>query len=381
MSKKTKKAVGIDIGSHFMKIAILSYTDNHIELEKFIVQKTPAQLVVNGVIQFPDDLGEIVQSILQEEGIKVKQASISIPVGEETAILKWVNVPDLKPKEMQKAVHSIIEDELLHPPDSLYYNWQRINEKEKNNDGAVELILVGVLKPAMDNHLQFLKKTKIKPYYAEADIFSTLRSIFSPKEFLNPTVNKMVIDIGANETIMGFIQNGKFAYMRNVPMGGQSWIQQLCDSRGLNPKEAEEELLNNGAVAENIYELSFDEQVTAEVVTPMLEGMTDVILDTIYFYKDFSKGEIDEIILTGGGARLKGMEEYMSNRLNIPCHIGTPHFIELEEEKIEPPAVGNFFEKSEEEQVPEQVQDTLKSVLPSLNIAIGLALKEVYDNV
>lgn len=380
MTKKAKKSVGIDVGSKFIKIVSLEYNEETIEIDRYIIQKTPSTLVVNGVIQFPEDLGEIIESLLKENDIKTKHASISIPVGEETALLKWVDVPDLKPKEMNKAIHSIIEDELLHSPDNLYYNWERVSEKEKNKDGSVSLILVGVIKQSMDNHIKFLKKTKIKPYFAEADIFSHVRSLINPKSFLQKDQNKMIIDIGSNGIIMGFIQEGKFAYMRNIPTGTNGLVDKISLGMSIGSKEAEEELIKNGVISEEIYTLPFDSQPVAEILLPAVDVLVDGIMDTLYFYKDFSGGEVDEIILTGGGSSIEGISQFIESRLGIRTRIGQPYFIKKDEHDEEEfvKKTGDFFE---EEVVTEKPKTPLEKDLPILNIAIGLALKEVLDNV
>lgn len=380
MAKKLKKSVGIDIGSQYMKIVSLEYSEDTIEIDRYVIQKTPNNLVVNGVIQLPEDLGEIIKVILSENDISAKKASISIPVGEETGILKWVTVPDLKPKEMEKAVTSIIEDELLHAPDKLYYNWQRVDKNVVNDDGSVSIILVGVLKESMDNHLKFLKKTKIKPLFAEVDIFSHLRSLVEPKMFLHKLQNKMIVDIGANETVVGFLHEGRFAYVRAIPTGTNLLTEAIAEGMGIEPKKAEEEIITNGSVSEDVYNLPFDDQPVGEILSPIVSNLIDDLLETLIFYKEMSGATVDEIILTGGGSKLKGLTTFFTDRSGISTKIGVPYFLKPEEEEEETVVkkTGDFFE---EEVVEEKPQTSLEKDLPLLNVAIGLALKEVQDNV
>lgn len=356
--KKKKRAVGIDIGTSYIKIVTLLYDDKNIEIEHVIVQKTPKQMVVNGMIQYPDDLGEIVLGLLQEYGIKAKHASLSIPSGEETAFLKWTNVPNLKPKELKKAVDAIVEDEFSHPPENLYYNWEVLGENTKEKLGALDLLMVGVLRPSMDAALGFMRKTKLKPYYAEVDVFSSIRTILSESELKGSDLNRMVVDIRSNDTVLSFIQNGKFVYTRSIPLGSTNFIQQIVDIRGVSFKEAEEDILLNGGVSDNPYDLSFEKQTTAEILNILVDTLTDEIRTTLDFFKDYSKGEVDDTIIVGGGALIQGIAPYMESRLMMPVSISTPKVHQ------------NITYKEEVEEV-----------WPLLHVAFGLAIKEVRDNV
>lgn len=379
MAKKRKTSIGIDIGSQYMKIVALEYSEDTIEIDRYIIQKTPTNLVVNGVIQLPEDLGEVIKIILSDNDIRAKKVSISIPVGEETGVLKWVTVPDLNPKEMEKAVASVLEDELLRSPDTLYYNWQRVDPNVTNDDGSVSIILVGVPKESVDNHLKFLKKMKVKPYFAEVDIFSHLRSLIEPKLFSHKLQNKMIVDIGATETIVGFIQEGCFAYVRSIPKGTNLLTEAIAKGMDVEYKKAEEELIQYGSVAKEITYLPFDAQPVAEIVSPIVESLIEDLEDTLMFYKEMSEGTVDEVILTGGGAKLDGITEFFTSKIDIPTTIGVPYFLKKEEEaEEETKKTGDFFI---EEEVAEKPKSPLEKDLPLLNVAIGLALKEVQDNV
>lgn len=390
---KTNNAIGLDIGVKYIKAVVLEYTEEKIELADYFIQKTPPNIVENGIIKSPTDLGEIIKSLFVEKGIDSKKVSISIPLNDEAAVLKWVTTPDLKGKDMEKMVSSLIEDELNHTPNEVYYNWQKV---ETNEDGSIQILLVGSMKNAVDSQISALKTAKLKPYFAEADIFSIIRSIVPAEDFENPKKNNILVNIGYGETSMAFFREGKFVYNRSIPMGVKDIIENISTGMDIDLNEASRELEENGYVASDIYTVPFDAQIVAENIQQPVMNISNAVLDTIYFYREqFKDAEINEIILTGGGARIDGIDSFLEELLEIKTSVGEPYFLKekanLTEETVT--TSGLSLDKSDvidystpvsEEDNAEggsTYQEKLKKDLPSLHVAIGLALKEVIDNV
>lgn len=384
---KTKTAVGLDIGSKYIKAAVLEYTEEKIELVNYFIQKTPSNVIENGIVKSPTDLGEIIKSLFVEKGIETKNVSIAIPINDEAAVIKWVTTPDLKGKDMNKLVYSLIEDELNHSPNELYYNWQKV---EENDDGSIDILLVGSLKNAVDTRLSSLKVAKLKPYFAEADIFSIIRALVPEKDFENPEKNNVIVDIGFSETTMAFFKEGKFVYNRSIPMGLKDVLESISVGMNIEIADAERELNDNGYVSNDIYSVPFDAQIVAEYTQQPIINIGNSIIDTIYFYQEQFKGaKLDGLILTGSGARIEGIDSFLEELVEINTTIGLPHFLEKQEnspieEEVKDSIEDIDYSKSsydEENDKGNSYKDQLKKDLPSLHTAIGLALKEVIDNV
>lgn len=388
---KTNTAVGLDIGSKYIKAAVLEYTEEKIELANYFIQKTPSNVIENGIVKSPTDLGEIIKSLFVEKGIEAKNISIAIPINDEAAVIKWVTTPNLKGKDMDKLVFSLIEDELNHSPNELYYNWQKV---EENEDGSIDILLVGSMKNAVDSRLNSLKVAKLKPYFAEADIFSIIRALVPKEDYENPEKNNVIVDIGYSETTMAFFKEGKFVYNRSIPMGLRDVMESISDGMNIEMADAERELNENGYVSNDIYSVPFDAQIVAEYTQQPIINIGNAIIDTIYFYKEQFKGvELDNLILTGSGARIEGIDSFLEELVEIKTTIGTPYFLEEKNtvEESENVAVSiekeidysmpSYEEADEETNAGNSYKEQLKKDLPSLHTAIGLALKEVIDNV
>jgi Tfp pilus assembly PilM family ATPase len=96
------------------------------------------------------------------------------------------------------------------------------------------------------------------------------------------------------------------------------------------------------------------------IIFPALEIISSEALRVLNAYKNkIGNLKIDAVILSGGSAKLKGIDAYFSRVLNIETIIGDPW------KKIE---------------VDEKILPTVKALGTSFSAALGLALKGVEEH-
>lgn len=362
MLDKKNYTLGIDIGANNIKIALLSYTENNTTLEKYIIQRTPSQFIENGIVIYPEELGQIINSLLAEYGIKCKNVSFSTPFGDDIGNIKVTSLPNLKKKELSKAIISMIEDELLMPIEKIYYNWEQINVKKIDGQELAEVLLVGASKVAIDNLLSTVKTIKMKPYYAELDIFSIMRAIDGTKG-----ENIAIIDIGYKQTKVCLYGDNLPPYSRVIPHGGLGMIQSIAEEYSKDFKSAEFLLQEHGALCTNQYpfsnfnDLTFEEKECSKIISKNVDVIIDEIKTTLDFNKEYSNIDVDKLVLVGSFSKTKGITNYFNANIGYKTEI------------INIPYIGfsDAFDNKE----------TVLKDIPAIAGAIGLALKEVKDNV
>ncbi len=94
----------------------------------------------------------------------------------------------------------------------------------------------------------------------------------------------------------------------------------------------------------------------ASALSPVLENLFAEIRRSLNYYRSQPGGaDITKVILSGGSARLKNLERFLSQRLGVPVEIADP----LSQIKYDPA----IFK--------------LKEILPSFSVAVGLALRAI----
>ena len=88
---------------------------------------------------------------------------------------------------------------------------------------------------------------------------------------------------------------------------------------------------------------------TLEPIVTEMQYMLD-------FFHSQNNGEVEKVILSGGGALLLNLTDYLTKRLNLKVIIGDPW--------------GRIH-------YPEELRPVLSEVGPKLAVAIGLAMREI----
>ncbi len=94
----------------------------------------------------------------------------------------------------------------------------------------------------------------------------------------------------------------------------------------------------------------------ASALSPILENLFAEIRRSLNYYRSQPEGAaITKVILSGGSARLKNLDQFLSQKLRVPVEIADP----LSRIKYDPTTF------------------KLKEILPSFSVAVGLALRAV----
>jgi type IV pilus assembly protein PilM len=184
-----------------------------------------------------------------------------------------------------------------------------------------------------------------------------------------------LLDIGATTTDVNIIANGLFALTRNIPIAGDSFTQAI---KSIAPGAGWAELERMKTEVDMAALLQGDNDSEAAALARTLQPAIDELLrevrrSTNYYQSQLAdtansilpagttsqtSGPVGKIVITGGSAKMRGLEAYMSARLGVPVEIWNPfQNPELEAGQIEP----SFIDENH----------------PFLVTAIGLALKEL----
>jgi len=164
----------------------------------------------------------------------------------------------------------------------------------------------------------------------------------------------MVIDIGALLSQVTVFQNGSPAVIRNIPIGGQNFTNVIMQTLKIEMSEAERIkqqqliLLNEDIGAEY-------SDVKHQLELLATEFARDIRRTAEYYQQQNSEAIIDKVFITGGGAKLGNLVEYLALQLDMSAVMHDP-LIKLN--------IPTSFDKAH-----------LAQVAPQLGTAIGLALR------
>ena len=162
----------------------------------------------------------------------------------------------------------------------------------------------------------------------------------------HPEKTVAVADVGATTTTLHVLHDGQIVYTREQNFGGGQLVDEVQRRYGLPRDQASQRVLD-GDVAEG-YE--------REILSPFKEALVQQISRALqFFYSGTSFNRVDQILLAGGAASIRGLSQLAEERLGLPVIVANP-----------------FAHMSLSSRV--NVQELTREA-PALMIAVGLALR------
>ena len=136
-----------------------------------------------------------------------------------------------------------------------------------------------------------------------------------------PVQNTMIVDIGGETSKIFMNTLGTLSMLRIVGIGGNDFTEVIKDHEMLDHEGAElqKQQLELGDDENRTYK-SQGEMSMFKDLTLIVNELTTQIEDSLgYFNTNLAEGSINKIILTGGGALIKGFKTYFDDAFDIPC--------------------------------------------------------------
>ena len=315
-------SIGLDIGTHSIKLVKLRKTAKGVFPTNFAVKELPLEASA-GVI------AEKVKELFRDENIKSRKVTIGVS-GPQVAIRR-ISVPLMPKKELKEAVRWEAEKFISFPLEKAIVDFQLLGETTEEGTKKLDLIVAAAEKEFIENHLAVIKDAGLKPI-GVGIIPHALRHCMQMIPGAKEGVNAL-IDIGAAKTSINIVKENRLQFTREITTAGNDFteaIQEAATSEGttLDFAEAEEIKKEYGIPGEKDIEGAkghVPPQKMSFVIRPVLERLISEINRSFEFYKSRSKEkDIERIFISGGGAKLKGLKEYLADQLRTGVELLTP---------------------------------------------------------
>ncbi len=287
-----KKVISIDPSSGSVKI-----------VEVLLRGKRPP-LVANIFYEKAKD-PQAVRSFLEKiKGrLDFKKATVVLAVHGIQSIYRLVETPKLEEVELTQAIKYEEEVYMPFPPEERVVDYCIVGEGEKNYYVA----LVGVKKSnILDLAAQF---TDVGFPLDVAELAGiSLVNLFNftfGKEMSNKSI--VLLDIGSKYTIFVVIKGQIPMIIREIPIGGDLFTEQIEDSLQVQAGEAELLKCNPGDKREEVI----------RAMEPMFYRLTEEIKVSMEYTGHISIGKVEEVFISGGGSRTPGLRKYLAKGLGM----------------------------------------------------------------
>lgn len=312
-----KSYVGIDLGTHALKAVQVDRSGSLWRVTHTASAPTPPDTIRDGVVADIPRLSEAIRQLLKNGGITATSAHIAAAGG--SVFVR----PVLFPKMPEAALRKSIKFEAgRYVPGSVEDSYIEFEILGPVNENQMNVLIVAAPKDIVESRIQACVGAGLEVESVDIEVFAAYRSLLETStDFVPGESTVALVDIGASSTSVSVINKGVFAITRSFPTGGQALSDELKRKFNLNDDDAElgkaqldvKLLLNPDSVQDN---------PPLKVISTQLEDMVREIRRSLnYFQSQQNDGgearQIDKVYLTGGGANMEGLADFLSNRLNV----------------------------------------------------------------
>ena len=318
---KRSQVIGIDIGSHSIKLVQLLQKKKQFELMNVGIINLPEDTFEDGMTENPNLVSEALKQLISSEKIKTKYAVTS--VSGESVVIKKINVPEMSEEELAESIKLEAEQYIPFDINDVNIDFTILGSAEKEQDEdseetgtQMEVLLVAAKKDIIEQRESILLNAGLKPVVFDLDIFAVENSYnlnYSEKE--NEVI--AIINIGASVTNIGIMEGGSAGFTRDILLGGSKYTETIQKQLKVDSEDAEKMKFGLNVTEEN-------KDKIVSIIIEVTDIFASEIQKSIEFYSTAANRNVDKIFLSGGIANISGISHLLSEKLGISVEILDP---------------------------------------------------------
>lgn len=338
-------AVGLEIGTSALKVVELR-PGNPPSLAALALRPMPPGLVAEDMVVDVAGLGAEVKALFDEAGIRKKH--VVTAVSNRQAITRNIMVPKMTVAELEEAIKWEAERYIPFPIDEVELDFFVLdNPDDIDAGGQLEVIIAAARLDLLTQQVEVLRAAGLDALVIDIKPFALLRSLkgallgehltkttLSGAGFTEANEIGVVLEIAASNTTITLVRGDRVLMNRNIGVSGDDFTAAVQRAFGLDfdsaedvkvqygtatiPSEDEEDLLNFDAKREQ-----YSPSRVYEALRPVLIELTTEIRRSLEFFRvQTGDASINRMLVTGGGANLRGLPEAIGDTLGVRVEHG-----------------------------------------------------------
>lgn len=324
----TPASVGLDIGAASVKVVSLQGNGGgRPKLTGIGRARTAPNCVVDGRIQDPRGLGESIRAAFEDARLPINGQPATIGLRGLSVVYKRLLLPFQNGSEMDAQLLVEAQQQIDSDLTDWEIDYQVLTQPDAQ--GQVAVMLVAANRKVVEEYAALLKDVGLETGIVDCDVFAMENSFQQSLGESDESV--LCVDIGRDGTRLNLLHEGIPLVVRNCEMGGAVLSESIGRALGISFDQAEALKI----AASNDEEMGHGGSAEVEgAIDWYIRDLCQEIQRTLDFFgqaqNDVKLDGIDRVILSGGGARAKGLAHGLSGALKAPVAFSNPfHSIEV----------------------------------------------------
>lgn len=313
---KRKIYVGLDLGHYSIKAVQIERHAQGWKITRAAQCPTPQGAIREGVVSDPETVAGAIKQLMKMAGITAKHAVISVQGG--SVVVRSVRIPRMNEQVLRR---SIKYEAGRYVPTSVEDSYVEFEIIGLVDDAQMEILIVAAPNNLVDSRVQACSLAGLEVEVVDVGPFAAYRSLMETNDTRTWGAETFaLIDMGSATTSVSVVTNGVFAMTRTVQNGAANLTEALRTFFDLTPEDAEQ-----GKAQLDIAELLEEkprENPPLRVLHPYIDEIVREVRRSINYYESQqvdgqTPAPVSTIVITGGGARLNGLDKYLADKLGL----------------------------------------------------------------
>ncbi|MFA6486456.1 MAG: type IV pilus assembly protein PilM [Candidatus Magasanikbacteria bacterium] len=319
-------AFGLDIGDLSIKLIRLAKHNRFRQTPYFSVADVrtvalPPGYIVDGELQQPELVRKKLLFLLGKEGKKyrpIRSPWVVADLPEPKTFLKLIEI-DTPPDQITiDDVNMHARRHLPYELEETYLDWYVVNASDQNAKKS-QVLIGAATKVIADSYTYLLDSVGLTPITMEIEAIALARALITASKSYEGEA-RILLDLGATRSSMVIYDNSSIQFSATLQFSGELLTTAISQELKIDYEQAENLKIANG--------LAYDKTRPKylPVVARAVDDLIAEIKKTIVFYQEHftNVNPVTHITMCGGLARLKNIDNVLSQKLNIPTYPGHP---------------------------------------------------------
>lgn len=337
-----KSFLGVDVGSSALRVVEIGGWGDRRTLKSYgeirtrtMYKESFRSFEKSSLLLSTNDIARALRGIFEEARITEKKAIFAI--SDYSTFFTSFELPPLSDRELENAVQFEARRHVPLPLAEVVLDWQLLHRAK---DKHTRILLVAVPKEIIHFYEEIARFAGLELVALEAEVFGNIRSYLAQEK-----MPAMLVDIGSHTTTTCVVASGMLRVSQTLSVGGNNFTERIAQSLSVDYETAEAEKMQRGIHIA---------QGNVRILVPLVDLIVTEMRRALEQFVQQKMGEIGKIVLSGGGANLPGLAEYMEKQFGKHTEIIAPF--------------RNIL-------YPPLLEEVIKDMSPSYAVAVGMALR------
>lgn len=316
------RVIGLDIGTTAVRAAELEFaaggpaSRHQPTLVRYGEVPLPLGAVRDGEVGEQDAVVNALKELWSRAKFETKD--VVIGVGNQRVVVRELSVPAMPLAQIRSSLPFQVQELLPMSTDEALLDFYPTGELETDTGRVVHGLLVAAARSTVSANVIAVETAGLRPTLVDLNAFGLLRGM-TRGVYADRTV--ALVDIGARVTDVAIVSGGVPRFIRTLPHGGQDATDAIARTMSVSGGEAEGLKRQIGIGFAVPPELTDAAEASSHVVRTLIEAVRNTF---VYFAQNNPRTAIDVVVLTGGGAHLPGLGQFLSSASRLPVALGDP---------------------------------------------------------